>query len=58
LISRIIAVVETYERLLNKEDLPLNERKPAALEAIKNGAGKRFDPKIAEVFIPMIKNKA
>jgi HD-GYP domain-containing protein (c-di-GMP phosphodiesterase class II) len=34
LISRIIAVAETYERVLNKGDFPLRDRKKAALDVI------------------------
>ncbi len=54
LISRIIAVADTYDRVLIRGDLPLNERKLAALEVIKKGAGTQFDPQIAEVFAQMI----
>lgn len=54
LISRIIAVVETYDRVLNRGGLPLQERKKAALEVIKNGAGRQFDPKIAQTLVQLI----
>ncbi len=54
LISRIIAAVETYDRVLNRGELPLKERKPAALDVIKNGAGTHFDPKIANILVQMI----
>lgn len=54
LISRIIAVVETYDRVINKDDIPLKEQKLAALEIIKKGAGTQFDPQIAEIFTQII----
>ena len=50
LLSRIISVAETYERVLNRGDIPLRERKLAALNVIKNGANTQFDPQIAELF--------
>ncbi|MDD4324296.1 MAG: HD domain-containing protein [Eubacteriales bacterium] len=54
LISRIIAVAETYERVLNKGDFPLRDRKKAALDVIKKSAGTQFDPQIAVLFTQMI----
>ena len=54
LLSRIIAVTETYDRVLNRGDLPLNDRKLASLDVIKNGAGTQFDPQIAELFVQII----
>lgn len=57
LISRIIAIVETYDRVLNSSAFPLRDGKPAALDVIKKGAGTRFDPQIAEIFIRLIDKK-
>lgn len=54
LLSRIIAVVETYDRVLNRGDLPFENRKLAALDVIKNEAGTQFDPEIAELFVQLI----
>jgi len=54
LISRIISIVETYERVLNKKKIPKEKRKSAALKVIKNGAGKQFDPEITELFLQMM----
>jgi len=54
LLSRIITVVETYDRVLNMGDLPLKERKLVALDVIKNGSGTQFDPHIAELFVQMV----
>lgn len=50
LASRIISVAETYERLLNNPSLPEKGRKTAALEIIKDRAGKQFDPQIVNLF--------
>jgi HD-GYP domain-containing protein (c-di-GMP phosphodiesterase class II) len=54
LLSRIIAVTETYDRVLNRGDFPLKDRKQAALDVIKNGSGTQFDPQIAELFVQII----
>ncbi len=57
LISRIISIVETYERVLNKSEISMEERKRSAIEVIRKGAGSQFDPHIAELFIQMLKEK-
>ena len=54
-ISRIIAVAETYERVLNRGNLPLEERKQIALNEIIGGAGTQFDPHIVKVFEQIMK---
>ncbi len=54
LLSRIISVVETYDRVLNRGGPPLKERKSAALDVIGKGAGTQFDPQIAVVFTQMM----
>lgn len=51
LISRIISIVETYDRVLNRGELPLQERRQKALEVIKKGIGNQFDPEIAKLFV-------
>jgi len=57
LLSRIITVVEAYDRILNRTDLPLNDRKLAALDVIKHCAGTQFDPQIAELFVHLIEKR-
>jgi len=57
LVSRIISVVEIYDRTLNRGTLPLKERKREALDVIKRGSGVQFDPQIAELFIQLIEQK-
>lgn len=57
MISRIISIVETYDRTLHAKDVELGERKENAIQTIKKGAGQVFDPRIAEVFIQMMENK-
>ena len=54
LISRIISVAETYERVLNRRSLPLSERKKAALKVIEDGAGSQFDPHIVDVVLQLM----
>lgn len=54
LISRIITAVETYDRVLNRGELTLEERKQEARNIIKEGAGTQFDPRIAEVLIGIL----
>lgn len=53
-ISRIISIIETYERVLSRGELSLDERKRAAVKVIREGAGSKFDPQIAESFIRFI----
>lgn len=55
LLSRILSIAEVYERALNGTDIPISERTQKAIEAIKDGAGKQFDPQIVEVFAQMKK---
>ncbi|AGL02854.1 diguanylate cyclase [Desulfoscipio gibsoniae] len=54
LIARIISIAETYERVLNRGNLSILESKKKAIETIKEGAGKQFDPAIAELFAQMM----
>lgn len=58
LISRIISIVEAYERALNRVEHPIAERKSKAIEVIKEGAGKKYDPEIAELFVQIITDGA
>lgn len=53
LISRIIHVAETYDRILRRGNLPLEEGKKKALDILKSRAGAQHDPKIVELFIQM-----
>jgi putative nucleotidyltransferase with HDIG domain len=55
--SRIISVVEICERMLRRGDLPPEERQRRAIEEIREGAGTRYDPKIAELFVRIIERK-
>ena len=57
LISRIVSIVEGYERALNKKGLSLEERKTAAINKIVEGANTQFDPQIVVLFARMIEGK-
>lgn len=57
LISRIVSIVETYDRVLNRDDIPLSERSQKAIEVILDGANKQFDPQIVEVFVNKMRTK-
>ncbi|MEA5026677.1 MAG: diguanylate cyclase [Erysipelotrichaceae bacterium] len=56
LLSRIIAVAETYDRLMNKHDHPLAKRHEQALLTIKERSGQQFDPRIVDVFLELMIN--
>ncbi|MCK9286099.1 MAG: diguanylate cyclase [Sphaerochaetaceae bacterium] len=57
-IARILSIVETYERVLNRGTRSYDERKHEALTVIKEGAGTQFDPHFAKVFIELIEQEA
>lgn len=54
LVARIIAVVETYERVLSRGDLSEPERRRSALQVIIDHAGTQFDPHVAKIFVHMM----
>ena len=56
LISRIISIAEAYERILRREGKSNPESKEKAIQIMKANAGKRFDPKITELFLQMIQS--
>lgn len=53
-IARIIAIAETYDRVLHQGDQPVEVRKEAAIQAIRGNAGTRFDPMLAQSFVEMV----
>lgn len=55
LISRVIAILERYEEALSKNEYNLSRGKVMALKEIQEGAGKDFDPQLAELFIKVMK---
>ena len=57
LISRIIAVAETYERVLRRGEQSPEERKAAALDTVRRATGTQFDPQIAELFASLIERR-
>ncbi len=57
LISRVISITETFDRVLCRGNQKADEREKTALHVIEEGAGNRFDPEIAGLFVQMIRNK-
>lgn len=57
LLSRIILVVETYERTLNKGSVPTEASRAEALSVVREGSGSKFDPQIAELFLQLLLEK-
>lgn len=54
LLARILSVVETYDRILNRGEAPFEERKRTADNEIRDGAGTQFDPNIAKAFLELV----
>jgi diguanylate cyclase (GGDEF)-like protein/PAS domain S-box-containing protein len=52
LLSRIISVAQTYERVLNQKGQV--DAKEKAINVIKDGSGTQFDPQIAELFVQLV----
>lgn len=57
LISRIIAVAEVYDRVAHKGGLQPEGFEESGLDAIRNGAGTKFDPKVAEAFLRIMEDQ-
>ena len=58
LLSRVISVAETYERVSSGADAHEPGSKEMALQVIREGAGKQFDPQIADLLIRMMEKDA
>lgn len=54
LISRIVAVVDAYDAMVNDRIYRKSIGKEAALEEIKENSGTQFDPKIVESFLKIM----
>ncbi|MEA5017308.1 MAG: diguanylate cyclase [Erysipelotrichaceae bacterium] len=50
IISRIIAIAETYDRIVKSNQNPEKELKDYAFKVIKEGASYQFDPELASLF--------
>ncbi len=57
LLARIVAIAEAFDEMINPgpdhEALPLKE----AVMELKQGAGNRFDPEVAKIFVEIIQEK-
>ena len=54
LLARIIAVVESYERMTHDSDNTKARTREGALKELRDNAGRQFDPMLAELFARMI----
>ncbi len=57
LAARIFAVVDVYDALTSDRPYRAAWSQAAALEYIREQAGKHFDPKVVEVFLKIIRNR-
>ena len=55
--SRVIAVAEAYERVLNRGEQPFEERAKLAAQVVAKGAGTQFDPRIAQLLLGILASK-
>ena len=51
LLARILAVTETYDRVLNRGEEPLEIRTAKARQVIEEDAGIQFDPAVVDAFL-------
>ena len=57
LLSRIISVAETYERISSGADSQEPSGKGVALKVIREGAGRQFDPQIAGLLVRLMEEE-
>lgn len=57
LISRVIAITETYDRIVNRDHSPAQDQEQHALDIISERAGTQFDPEIAMLFVQLMRDK-
>ena len=53
-LARIVAFVESYDRLIFDSENNIIRSNEEALESINENIGKKFDPEIAELFFEMM----
>jgi putative nucleotidyltransferase with HDIG domain len=54
LTSRIIALAESYDRIMLTDALNPSEKKLEAIQHIRDNAGKKFDPNLVEIFLKLV----
>ena len=58
LLSRILAVADAYDAMLSNRAYRQAMSKEAAIEELIRNSGSQFDPKIAEIFIELMRDSA
>ncbi|MBN1299440.1 MAG: diguanylate cyclase, partial [Actinobacteria bacterium] len=57
LISRIVAIADAYDTMINEKSYGRVKSKPEAIEELKKYSGIQFDPELLKKFIPLIAGK-
>jgi len=57
LVVRIFALADAYDMMVNDRPFQTRMTKEAALEEIKQQAGRQFDPKLAEIFVNLMEDE-
>ena len=57
LVARIFAIADAYDVMVNDRPFKTKMTKKAALKEIQEQSGSQFDPKLAEIFINIIKKE-
>ncbi len=56
--ARIIAIAESYDRMIHEEENKMAISKDAALQELRANAGSQFDPALVKAFISMLEEEA
>jgi response regulator RpfG family c-di-GMP phosphodiesterase len=54
LTARIIAVVESYDRMVNRANVERAVERREAIEELKSNAGNKYEPAVVAAFIQMM----
>jgi len=56
LAARIVRVADAYDAMISHRPYRLPYPKPRAIEELKNGKGKEFDPRVVDVFLKKLRD--